>query len=127
MFELNYLIIGIIAFVAFIIIMLLVGYTKARPDVAAVISGLSKKPRILIGRAGIRIPFFERVDELFLGQITAEIKTDTSIPTKDFINVKVDAVAKIRVDPNPEQIQLACRNFLNKNPAQIAIELQETL
>lgn len=127
MFELNYFIIGIIVLVAIIIIMLLVGYTKARPDVAAVISGLSKKPRILIGRAGIRIPFFERADELFLGQITTEIKTDTFIPTNDFINVKIDAVAKVRVDPRPEQIQLACRNFLNKNPGQIAFELQETL
>lgn len=37
MFELNYFIIGIIALVAIIIIMLLVGYTKARPDIAAVI------------------------------------------------------------------------------------------
>ena len=50
------------------IIFLAIGYTKARPDVAKIISGISRKPRVLAGRAGLRIPFFERVDELCLRQ-----------------------------------------------------------
>ena len=58
---------------AIIIILILIifftGYIKAPPDMAYIISGLRKKPRILIGRAGIRIPFFERVDKLALGAI----------------------------------------------------------
>ena len=49
---------------------------------------------MLIGRAGIKIPFFEQMDKLYLGQITVDIKTDEYIPTNDFINVMVDAVAK---------------------------------
>lgn len=103
------------------------GYVKASPDVAVIISGLRKTPRVLIGRAGIRIPFLERVDYLNLGQISVDIKTDTFIPTNDFINVKVDAIAKVRVDTSPEGMLKAERNFLNKAPADIAYELQDSL
>lgn len=34
------------------------GYVKASPDRAFIISGIKKEPRVLIGRAGIKIPFF---------------------------------------------------------------------
>jgi len=120
-------IIAIVAAVMSVIIFLLSGYTKASPDVAKIISGLSKMPRVLAGKAGFRIPFFEREDELFLGQVTVDIKTDTFIPTQDFINVKVDAVAKVRVKADREGIQAAAKNFLNMDSEQIAAELQDSL
>lgn len=60
----NYLIIGLAA--VFLFVFILVGYTKAAPDEAIVISGLRKKPRFLIGKAGFRIPFLERKDKLSL-------------------------------------------------------------
>jgi flotillin len=110
-----------------IIVILTTGYVKAAPDVALIISGLNKQPRVLIGQAGIKIPFFERVDYLHLGQISVDIKTDQYIPTNDFINVKVDAVAKVRVDSSPEGMLKAERNFLNKNPQDIASELEDSL
>ena len=47
--------------------------------------------------SGIRIPFFERIGRLYLGQMTVDIKTEQSVPTNDFINVNVDAVAKVRI------------------------------
>ena len=77
-----------------IVLILALGYVKAPPDMAFIISGMRKRPRILIGKAGIRVPFLERLDKLYLGQISVDIKTDTYIPTNDFINVKVDAIAK---------------------------------
>ena len=51
----------IISAVLIIVIALVLanGYLKAPPDVAYIISGLRKKPRILVGQAGIKIPFFE--------------------------------------------------------------------
>ena len=58
-----------------IIIILCSGYIKAPPDMAYIISGLHKKPRILIGKAGIKIPFLERVDKLSLGAIQIDVKT----------------------------------------------------
>ena len=108
-------------------LLLIGGYVKASPDVAIIISGLRKTPRVLIGRSGIKIPFLEKVDHLHLGQISVDIKTDTYIPTNDFINVKVDAIAKVRVDTSPEGMLKAERNFLNKEPDEIAMDLQDSL
>ena len=110
-----------------ILLVILSGYVKAPPDQAYIISGLKKKPKILIGQAGIRIPFIERLDKLYLGQISVDIKTEISIPTRDFINVSTDAVAKIRVHDTPDGIKLAAKNFLNKKPEEIAADLQDSL
>lgn len=118
----------IIAVVAALVVLIFIaGYVKAPPDKAFLISGLKKEPRILIGKAGIRIPFLERLDRLYLGQMTVDIKTDTYIPTNDFINVMVDAVAKIRISEDPAKMKLAARNFLNKNQEEIAADLTDSL
>ena len=103
------------------------GYVKAPPDRAFIISGIKKEPKILIGRAGIKIPFLERLDKLYLGQMTVDIKTEQSVPTNDFINVNVDAVAKVRIEPTEDGIKLAAKNFLNKNQDQITQDLQDSL
>ena len=125
----NGIIIILIAAVLLIsfLIFILTGYVKASPDVAIIISGLKKTPKVLIGRAGFKLPFLEKVDHLHLGQISVDIKTDTFIPTNDFINVKVDAIAKVRVDTSPEGMLKAERNFLNKEPEAIAMDLQDSL
>ena len=120
-------IISIIALIIVLVLLIVAGYVKAPPDRAYIISGLRKNPRILVGRAGIRIPFFERVDKLYLGQMTVDIKTELSVPTNDFINVNVDAVAKVRIGTNAEDIQLAAKNFLNKSAKQITDDLQDSL
>ena len=99
--------------VILVILIFLMGYVKAPPDVAYIISGLRKHPKVLIGKAGIKIPFLEKKDELILKQISIDIKTKGYIPTQDFIGVDVDAVAKVRVMTDPEGIQLAMKNFLN--------------
>ena len=129
MFDLDFILtsLGFIVPVILVIIIITQGYVKAPPDHAYIISGLRKQPRVLIGRAGIKIPFFEQLDKLYLGQITVDIKTDEYIPTNDFINVMVDAVAKIRVADDDERMKLAMRNFLNKEPANIAADLQDSL
>jgi len=110
-----------------VILIVTMGYVKAPPDKAFIISGVRRTPRILIGRAGIKIPFFERVDILYLGQMTVDIKTGQSVPTNDFINVNVDAVAKVRIGTSQEAIQLAAKNFLNKPPEDITLDLQDSL
>ena len=109
----------IILAVVVVLAIILTGYVKAPPDQAYIISGLKKESKVLIGRAGIRVPFFERMDRLYLGQMTVDIKTEQSVPTSDFINVNVDAVAKVRISPHAEGIKLAAKNFLNKRPEEI--------
>ena len=122
---LKYLPIAILVVVLLIIIA--AGYVKAPPDQAYIISGMGKEGRVLIGRAGIRVPFFERLDKLYLGQMTVDIKTEQSVPTNDFINVNVDAVAKVRISPTEEGIRLAAKNFLNKKSADITEDLKDSL
>ena len=68
------IIIGIAALIVLLIVFLLVSYVKAPPDTAYMISGF-RKPRILIGKAGIRIPFLERVDKLSLKMFSVDVKT----------------------------------------------------
>ncbi len=119
--------IPVIVIAAVAVIIVAFGYVKAPPDKAYIISGLRKKSRVLIGRAGIRFPFFERIDKLYLGQMTVDIKTEQSVPTNDFINVNVDAVAKVRIMPTDDGIRLAAKNFLNKRPDEITVDLQDSL
>ena len=103
------------------------GYVKAPPDVAYIISGMRKKPKILIGRAGIKIPFFERKDFLLLRQITVDIKTNGYLPSLDFIGVSIDAVAKVCIKSDPEGIQIAMKNFLNMSEEQIVNTITDSL
>ena len=113
--------------VALVVILLVAGYLKAPPDVAYVISGVRKKPRVLVGQAGVRIPFFERVDKLALGAIQIDVKTRTAVPTAEYINVKVDSTVAVRVGKDPEMITLAAQNFLNTNRETIAAKINDLL
>jgi len=121
-----YIGIGVVA-VALLLLIIAKGYVKAPPDTAYIISGFKKQPRILIGRAGIRIPFLERIDKLSLQQVTVDIKTNGYIPTLDFINIQVDAVAKVRVSTEPDLLEKAMKNFLNKDSDDIIKDLQDSL
>lgn len=87
--------IPIILIAIVVLIILLSGYVKAPTNEAYIISGLKKEPRVLIGRAGVKIPFLERKDTMIIKQISVDIKTGGYIPTLDFIGVDIDAVAKV--------------------------------
>lgn len=87
--------IPIILIAIVVLIILLSGYVKAPTNEAYIISGLKKEPRVIIGRAGVKIPFLERKDTMIIKQISVDIKTGGYIPTLDFIGVDIDAVAKV--------------------------------
>lgn len=110
-----------------VLLLLVAGYVKAPPDTAIIISGLRKKPKVLIGKAGIKIPLLERTDTLQLKQVTIDVKTEQHIPTLDFINIQVDAVVKVRVSTETEKMELAMKNFLNKSSQEIVQDLQDSL
>lgn len=103
------------------------GYVKAPPNRAFIISGFRSKPRVLIGCAGIKIPFLEQKNELCLEQVTIDVKTDDYIPTLDYINVKIDAVVKVKVGTSDELMAKAMQNFLDKTKDEIAGDLQDSL
>ena len=99
------------AAVFIVLFLLILGYLKAPPDTAYVISGLGKK-RILIGKAGWRVPFFERVDKLSLRVMQVDVKTTEAVPTNEFINVSVDGVANIKISSDPELLKRAAEALL---------------
>ncbi len=107
-----------IAAVALVVVLFVIGYLKAPPDTAYIISGLGKK-RILIGRAGWRVPFFERVDKLSLKVMQVDVKTSEAVPTNEFINVTVDGVANIKISSDPEMLKRAAEALLGMTKAEL--------
>lgn len=129
MVELSELVKFIVPAVIVIVVLaiLLSGYVKASPDTAYIISGMRKKPKVLIGRAGIKIPFFEKKDELNLQLIPINVKTSSAVPTADYINISVDAAVNVKIGDREERLQLAAQNFLNKKVEYIAQVAREVL
>ena len=119
----QYIVIALV--VLFALIIFKSGYLKASPDEAFIISGLKK--RTLIGRAGLRIPFFERKDTVHLNLISIDVKTSNAVPTADYININVDATVNVKVGSSETLIDLAAQNFLNKNTEYIAHVAREVL
>ncbi len=114
-------IIGAAALLIFVI-----GYLKAPPDTAYIISGLGKK-RILIGKAGWRVPFFERVDKLSLKVMQVDVKTSEAVPTNEFINVSVDGVANIKVSSDPELLKRAAETLLGMSKGELVSLVTQVL
>ena len=116
-------ILTILAVGAFI---LAAGYLKAPPDTAYIISGLGKK-RILIGKAGWRMPFFTRLDKLSLGVMQVDVKTSEAVPTNEFINVTVDGVANIKISSDPELLKRAAEALLGKSRQEMVTLVTQVL
>ena len=116
-----------VAIALIVIAILASGYVKSPPDIAYIISGLHKKPRILIGKAGVKIPFLERLDKLSLGAIQIDVKTRSAVPTAEYINVRVDSTVSVQVGRSEEMIELAAQNFLNIDRDTIASKINDLL
>ena len=119
-------VIGVGAALLLIVLVVCIGYVKSPPDTAYIISGF-RKPRILIGKAGIRIPFLERLDKLSLKMFSVDVKTTDYVPNAEYINVKVDATVKIRIGQSEEMMTLASKFFLNEKEDMIIRRVQDTL
>ena len=120
-------IIGIVvAIVAIVVLLFFSGYLKAPPDTAYVISGLGKR-RILIGKAGWRMPFFTRLDKLSLGVMQVDVKTSEAVPTNEFINVTVDGVANIKISSNSELLERAAQALLGKTRQELVTLVTQVL
>ena len=119
-----FVIIGIV--VAVIVLFGIIGYLKAPPDVAYIISGLGKK-RILVGKAGWRIPFFERVDRLSLRVMQVDVKTSEPVPTTEFINVTVDGVANVKISSQREYLERAAEALLGMKQGEMISMVTQVL
>jgi len=117
----------IVIAIILLVALFLLGYVKAPPDMAYIISGIKKRPRYAIGKATVRFPFFERLDKLNLRLIPIDVKTSNAVPTADYININVDATVNVKISNEPEKLQLAAENFLNKPTEYIANVAREVL
>lgn len=113
--------------VILLVVLFAQGYVKAAPDKAIIISGLRKEPRVLIGKAGVRVPFFERLDRLDLALIPIDVKTSSEVPTADYINIRIDSNVNIRIGKTEEFLQKAATHFLNLNTESIGRVAREVL
>ena len=116
----------ILVILALAVFLVAAGYLKAPPDTAYIISGLGKK-RILIGKAGWRMPFFTRLDKLPLGVMQVDVKTSEAVPTNEFINVTVDGVANIKISSDPELLKRAAEALLGKTRAEMVTLVTQVL
>ena len=119
-----YLIIAIIVVLA--LALFAAGYLKAPPDTAFIVSGLGKR-KILIGKAGWRMPFLTRIDKLSLSVMQVDVKTSEAVPTNEFINVTVDGVANIKISSSPENLNRAAEALLGKSRAELITLVTQVL
>lgn len=120
--------IGIITGVVVILLLIFfaASYVKVKPNQAYIITG-PRKSRVIIGKGTLRIPFLERIDVIPLSLIQTDIKTDSAVPTNEFINIFVDGVANIRIKTDEESIRLAGQILLSRDLEGIRVVTKEVL
>lgn len=116
----------VVTLLVLVIILLALSYVKAAPDTAIIVTGLGKR-KILIGKAGFRIPFLQRIDKLSLRVFQVDIKTDEAIPTSNFINIRVDGVANLKISSDPELLDRAAESILNMSESDLIKQVQQVL
>ena len=122
----NITIIIVSVIIVLLLLLFIVSYIKAGPDTAIMVSGLGKR-KILIGKAGFRFPFLQRIDKLSLRAFQVDIKTEEPIPTKEFININVDGVANLKISSDPELLSKAFESILNMDSKELQNQLQQVL
>ena len=88
---------GVIGAIVLIAILFKFCYKKCPPNKAMVITGI-RGSHTVIGKAKFIIPFIQRVDYMSLENIQVDFTSRDEIPTKDAINVSVDAVPNLAYD-----------------------------
>lgn len=101
-----------------VILFIKVCYKKCPPNQAMVITG-PRGTKTVIGRACFVIPFIQRVDYMSLENIQVDFTSRDEIPTKDAINIMVDAVANMAIDQDSEILKIASSKFLGYDTSEI--------
>ena len=115
-----------------VVIVLLIAFFKAfyviaSPNQALVISGFKKEPRFIVGKAGLKLPVLEKLNKLSLANMQVDIKTEESVPTEEFINIYIDAVATFKISSDPKYLSIAAEALLGKSEEEIKEMVSQTL
>src|SRR5215207_2608369 len=134
MLELQNLLIPVvilIVVIGFLIALMLLSrnYVKVSPNLAAVISGRSRKLpdgtkvgyRLVRGGATLIVPFLEKVEYLSLNVLTVPLATSRAY-TVQGVPVSVKAVANVKIKGDDESMRAAAERFLGM-PQQVFHQL----
>jgi len=109
------LIIGLCVGAAVLLILFIVflaSYKKAPPNEVFFVTGFGKR-KVRTAKAVFVIPFLQRLDRLSLNVNKVNFKTP-SIPTKEFININVDAVCNVKIIDAGDGLDKAAQVLLGK-------------
>lgn len=101
----------VVVSLSFFFFLLTACYKKCPPNKAMVITGPTGTSTV-IGKARIVIPVIQRVDYMSLENIQVDFTSRDEIPTKDAINIVVDAVANMSIDQETDILRVASSKFL---------------
>ena len=68
--------------------------------------------KTVIGKGCFVIPIIQKCGRMSLENIQADFTSRDEIPTKDAINILVDAVANVSISQDPELLKIASSKFL---------------
>ncbi len=97
-----------VVLVAAIFGLIFITWKKAAQDKAIVVTGL--KRRVISGRGGFVVPFFEQTNRLSLENMKVEVKTRESLDSNG-VPIDADGVAIIKVKSDPPSVLLAMEQF----------------
>src|SRR6266540_4254241 len=92
-------------------------YRKAGPHEALVVYGF-RGTRIIKGRGSVIFPMVENCKLLSLELMSFDVAPTQDLYTTQGVAVTIEAVAQIKVKSDPESIQTAAEQFLNKEPTE---------
>ena len=101
-------------------------YKMCLPNEAMVITGPTGS-KTVIGKACFIIPFVHEISRISLENIQVDFTSRTDIPTKDAINIMVDAIANIAVSKDEEVLKIAIAKWLHAGPDRIREEITGVL
>ena len=103
-----------------------IGFVKAGPNEALIVSGPRKFPRVVVGGLTFVWPIIERLDRLSLEVMTLAVES-THVYTKEGVAVSTDGVAQVKVAPGAEAILIAAQQFLRKTRDEMAKVALQTM
>ena len=110
---------AIIAVIAIALVIIGKVLYKPAPPNKAIIVTSPWGSKTVTGKGTWVIPILQRTDELSLENIQSDFTSRSEIPTKDAINIMVDAVANVAISQDPARMKVAAARFLGYKTSQI--------
>ena len=126
LFDLFGPLLGPLLIVIMVIVVFKSCWRKCPPDKLMIVSGFGQT-RNVSGKGTFVIPGLQRVDTLALGAVQVQLSTENEIPTQDAILIHACAVANFQIGQTPELIEIASKNYLNMDKAEMTRQVTEVM